>query len=445
MPPLGCQAQVIFFRYQIGARTNNLTAIVLLRPRTPRERPFISGEAVQLLTSATTHLASPLKRRASSSGEPTWTVVDRGTPYSVSIRDQLFTSDRGVEETFDFDSSTRRRILIIDDAVDAIYGPRIRARFSTRGRDAVAITIPGREASKSVEQALYVIQLLDDIKLYRRTEPLIAIGGGAVGDLVGFVASVYRRGVPYLRIPTTLLAMVDAGIGVKTGINTGVGKNRIGTYYAPTSVLVDMSLLHTLPNRQIASGFAEMVKLAVVRDAELFALLEQCALSDFSGQSEKGKRAVEFSIDGMLEELAPNLLERTLERRVDFGHSFSPSLELWAGSELLHGEAVSIDIALSSAIAHCRRLISSDDMFRILRLLQSVGLPVQPSPASTDLLWAALCDTTRHRDGRQRLPLPIQIGAVQFFDDVSFDEIGRALQLLAENFTSMASTENETF
>ncbi|MCC8929063.1 MULTISPECIES: sedoheptulose 7-phosphate cyclase [Nocardiaceae] len=333
-----------------------------------------------------------------------------------------------------------RRLIVIDSNVDRIHGDRIRGYFEHHGVAASFVSMRADETVKEWSSVIRVVDAMNGFGIDRRREPVIAIGGGVLLDVVGFAASVYRRGTPYIRIPTTLIGLVDAGVGVKTGVNYGMGKNRLGTYAPAIATYVDRAFLRTLDDRHLSNGLAEILKMALIKSVDLFELLEtygQRLIDDnFQGTSTEldtaATQVIAESIHLMLEELQPNLWESCLERCVDYGHTFSPTLEMEALPALLHGEAVSIDMALTSALGFLRGSLSSDDLDRILTVMKRLGLPVWNDVLSTEgVLDAALADTVRHRDGRQRLPLPVGIGGHHFANDVTNEEIASALSLLA--------------
>ena len=248
---------------------------------------------------------------------------------------------------------------------------------------------------------------------------LIGIGGGVCLDIVTVAASWIRRGVGHIRVPTTLIGQIDAGIGIKGAVNFGGKKNYLGCFYAPETVLVTPSFLSTLTRNHISEGFAEIIKIALVRDAWLFELVEKLGpellLSKFSECQHGGKEVLWRSILGMLSELEPNIYEdQSYERLVDFGHTFSPGLEAASSFEITHGEAVSVDIAVSTVLSTRIGLLSADLRDRILSLLITLELPVW-----TDLLTAERCehglrDCALHRGGRPNLVLPTAIGQAVF-------------------------------
>ncbi len=197
-----------------------------------------------------------------------------------------------------------------------------------------------------MENYIKLFDELDKFPINRRNEPIIAIGGGVVTDVVGFVSSCYRRGIPHIKIPTTLMGYIDASIGIKTGVNFNGNKNRMGSFEPPQHIVLDKTFLLSLPERHILNGVGEILKIAVIKDKYLFELIEnygiQCIEDKF--QNKKGKEILDISIQDMIKELEPNLYESNLERCVDFGHTFSLALEMNDVNNLLHGEAVTIDI-----------------------------------------------------------------------------------------------------
>ncbi|MET8090843.1 sedoheptulose 7-phosphate cyclase [Micromonospora sp. NPDC005220] len=330
----------------------------------------------------------------------------------------------------------QRRFVVLDRAVDEFYGNSIRAYFEQHHVECRYLVMPGGEQRKVMDSVLAVAEALDDFGIDRRREPVISIGGGVLLDLVGVATALYRRGLPHVRVPTTLISLVDAAIGAKTGVNHGVHKNRLGTFQTPTAVLLDRRFLATLDERHVRNGVAEIVKLAIVRDERLFELLEEdgdrLVEEKLQGRSPAGERVatelVHHSVQGMLAELAPNLWENNLYRLVDFGHSVGPTIEMLAGGDLLHGETVAIDMALFTTVAARRGLIEDKDARRILELLHRFSLPTDHALLDDDVLRRAMADTVRHRDGMQRLPVPVGVGKAAFLNDVTQDELRSALR-----------------
>ncbi|WP_394825689.1 iron-containing alcohol dehydrogenase [Pendulispora albinea] len=333
-----------------------------------------------------------------------------------------------------------RRFIVIDANVHAIYGDALRTYLEHHECEYRLCVLAASEEAKTMESVFTVVNGLDSFGINRRHEPIIAIGGGILLDIVGLAASMYRRSTPYVRIPTSLIGLVDAGVGIKTGVNFEEHKNRLGTYFAPTVALLDRSFLATLDDRHISNGLAEILKIALIKDAKLFHLLEEHAelllAERLTGQTHTGdivaREVFSRAVGGMLEELEPNLWEKQLERVVDYGHSFSPTLEMRALPALLHGEAVTVDMALTTVLAEERGLVSIQDRERIFDLMRRLRLPVWHPLLDAGLLENALRETTRHRDGLQRMPIPVGIGEACFLQDLTVAELTRAAEILRE-------------
>lgn len=330
-----------------------------------------------------------------------------------------------------------RRFVVVDSNVEKHYSAAIREYFAYHNVQVKIVTFPGGEENKTVDHYLSIARELDAFPIHRRDEPIIAIGGGVLTDVVGFVASSYRRSVPHIKVPTTLMGYVDASIGIKTGINFNGNKNRLGAFHPPQIVLLDKAFLKTLPRRHILNGVCEIIKLAVIKDANLFHLLEVYGAQsvDAHFQDEQGDIILDRAIAGMLEELEPNLFEEDLARKVDFGHTFSYGLETRHESHLFHGEAVLLDILVSTLIARARNLLSEEETSRIFRLTDALGFKLDASILDPRLLWHSLKERTYHRNGLQRVPMPRGIGGCVFLNDINADEIESAVKTLEDRNT----------
>ncbi len=326
-----------------------------------------------------------------------------------------------------------RRFVVIDELVYKDWAEQIHAYFKHHDVEVRVLPVTATEKNKSFELFFQIAKELDTFRLDRRMEPIIAIGGGVLTDVVSMVASCYRRGTPCIRVPTTLMGYVDAAIGIKTAVNFNGSKNRIGTFDAPFACVLDRSFLRTLPMRHILNGVGEIAKLALIRDSELFDLLEnegkQAIVDRFQT---RGNEIFRRAIHGMLEELEPNLFEDNLERAVDFGHTFSPMLEMRDIDGLLHGEAVAIDCAFSAVLAQQRGMIPLFTCNRILRTMADLGLPIYHPQLDAELCWQSLEERTAHRAGKQRVPLTSDIGKVTFVHDITRAELERAVHVWQE-------------
>ena len=273
-----------------------------------------------------------------------------------------------------------RVFLITDSRVGQLYAPAVIRSLQQRGFEPVVYTLPAGEGSKSIAQLGEIYDWLLEQHAERR-EAIIALGGGVVGDLAGYVAATYLRGVPLIQVPTSLLAQVDAAIGGKTGINHPRGKNLIGAFYHPQLVLADPAVLLTLPERERCEGWAEVIKYGIILDADLFGRLETSApvLRDFVQPPpallcELIARCIELKVAIVEED------EREQGRRaiLNYGHTFGHALENVAGyGEWLHGEAVSLGMVVAARLALEAGICRMDLVERQERLLISLGLPTR--------------------------------------------------------------------
>jgi len=329
-------------------------------------------------------------------------------------------------------NESNRKVVVIDKTVNEIYGQQLQDYFNTFKIELKLFVIDATEENKDWHHTDQILKFFEDVGVLRR-EPVIVIGGGVLLDLVGFCCSIYRRGIPYVKVPTTLLAIVDASVGVKVAANHFGRRNRIGAYYPPIATLLDKKFIATQDERNIVNGIAEIFKLAVIKDKELFELLETSAEQLITEKFQFGAvpvRVINSAITGMIEELAPNLWEKKLDRCVDFGHSFSPIIEMQNVATLQHGEAVVLDCLLSSCLSHVRGYIDDETLKRIFRTAKSLKLPVwHPDFANMSLLLKSLNDTMKHRNGNQYLPVPIGIGNYKILNNVEYEEINLAAEI----------------
>lgn len=315
----------------------------------------------------------------------------------------------------------RRALVVASPSVWRLYGQRIQDYFAAQAApDAVAFMVLDRsESSKSLDGAVEVCERAAAAGL-RRTSPIVAIGGGVCSDICGLAAALHHRGIPHIKVPTTLVGLIDAGIGTKNAVNHAGRKSALGSFHPPEHSLLDTDFLASLPRRHLANGLAEVIKLAVVSDEALFGLLAEAATplieSGFQAPAAAMSRMIRLSVGGMLAELAQNPFETSVDfrRKVDFGHTFSPHIEVASGHAILHGEAVAMDIALSSQVASELGLLAEADLERILSLIQEVGLGLAWSRLSVEALWATLPDVVEHRNGDLHLVVPCGIGECDY-------------------------------
>jgi 3-dehydroquinate synthase len=332
-------------------------------------------------------------------------------------------------------NESNRKLIVIDKNVYDLYGESLHKYFDTMQLELLLLVLNADEEHKNWENTTTILKFFEDNKILRR-EPVIAIGGGVLLDIVGFAASIYRRGIPYIKVPTTLLAIVDASVGSKVGINHFDRRNRLGAYYPPLATLIDKKFIGTQSEKEIVHGIAEIFKLALIKNKELFDLMEENAEQLINEKFQFGAvpvRVINLAITGMIEELAPNLWEKKLDRCVDFGHSFSPIIEMKNVQTMAHGEAVVLDCLLSSCLAYVRNYIDRPTLKQIFNTAKKLKLNTYHKDfTDINLLMSALNDTMKHRNGNQYLPVPIQIGNYKMLNDVTQEEILRAVSVFEE-------------
>lgn len=272
-----------------------------------------------------------------------------------------------------------RVTIVSDDTVAPLYGARLAASFDKAGIKAATVTVPAGESSKEFASFGRLMNELLDHRPDRRTT-LVALGGGVVGDLTGFAASVLLRGVDFIQVPTTLLAQVDSSVGGKTGINTRHGKNLVGTFYQPRLVVADTTVLDSLPRRELLAGYAEVAKYGLIDDPAFWDWCEANGAAVLAGDAASRTYAIEQSCLSKARIVAADERETTdLRALLNLGHTFGHALEAETGfgPELLHGEAVGAGMAMAFDLSARLGLCPAVDAERVRRHLGAVGLPVR--------------------------------------------------------------------
>ncbi|MEM7576600.1 MAG: 3-dehydroquinate synthase [Planctomycetota bacterium] len=320
-----------------------------------------------------------------------------------------------------------RAALITDEGVEPYHGRAVASAMQAQGLDTTVHVIPVSEKKKTLGtvQSLYTLLLESR---HERGHPVVSLGGGICGDVTGFVAATYLRGVPFVQCPTTLLAMVDASVGGKTGVNMPQGKNLIGSFWQPDLVVADVDVLSTLPERELKCGLAECLKHGVIRDATLFDWIVQhadrIAELDRPTLIELVERNVRIKADVVMAD------EREAGERahLNFGHTFAHAIEATTqfGGKYKHGEAVSLGMVAAATLAAAVGLCDASVPKRIADAVERVGLPNRGTLAPTALLLKAMGHDKKVQSGKIRLVLPTSIGAVTIRDDLGAEQIGTA-------------------
>ena len=305
-----------------------------------------------------------------------------------------------------------RRYVIVTDSHLTRHGESLLAAFRRRGLTADLVSFPAGEGSKSRR----VRDEIEDgiIRLGAgRDTALLALGGGVVGDLVGFVAATFMRGIPYIQVPTTLIGMVDSSIGGKAGINHPAGKNLIGAFHQPSAVYIDVDYLKSLPDRHYASGLAEVIKYGVVADRALFSSLETHLERIQKREPDLMSRVIEACCRIKAKVVMEDPNESNRRKILNYGHTVGHAIETLSGFRLAHGEAVSIGMVAEARVAVRLGMLSLEAAERIAGLCERTGLPTAVPPALTP---AAILEVARHdkknRQGRIAYALPIRIGGM---------------------------------
>lgn len=308
-----------------------------------------------------------------------------------------------------------RCALVTNPTVGALYADTVIRSAAAAGFEPVRIDVPDGEEHKNLASLARIYDGLVDAAL-ERNSPLLALGGGVVGDLAGFAAATYLRGIPYLQLPTTLLAQVDSSVGGKTGIDHPRGKNLIGAFYQPRAVLIDLATLRTLPRRQLLAGFAEVVKYGAILDAELFAFLEQELAQVLALDTAVLQHVVRRCC-----ELKAQVVERdereSGERAVlNFGHTIGHALESVTGyTRFLHGEAVAIGMVAEARVSAALGLCRPEVVERLRALLERAGLPVElPADIDREKLAGAIELDKKVRGGKVKFVALEALGRTRF-------------------------------
>lgn len=360
-------------------------------------------------------------------GEVVTTSSRRERTYSIHVT---------LDEDTAIDALTRavgcRHVSIITDhVVNELHATRIKAALASRGVPVRSMAIPAGEQSKALQTAYQLFDWLARSDAGRR-DVLVAIGGGVVIDTVGWVASAYMRGVPYINVPTTLLAQVDAAIGGKVAVDHQIAKNLIGSFYEPEAVVSCVGYLATLDTRQVRAGLAEVIKEAIIASPQLFSFIERDLESLLALDPASLRSLVHAASAIKCVLVGRDPYENDLRRTLNFGHTVGHAVETATGhGPVLHGEAVAYGMAVAVRIARARGVLGEPTASRITRLLAAAGLPVSPEQLALEPSEDDVIEATRKirqvRAGSLRFVLPTGLGSALIADDVTEGEICAAL------------------
>jgi 3-dehydroquinate synthase len=363
------------------------------------------------------------------------TIIDvklPGRSYPIVVGERLIAAaGRGIAAKF----PGARCAVVTDQNVAPLYLPPLKASLEENEIFLGDAVVAAGETSKSFPVLAKVCETLLQLGV-ERGDCVVALGGGVVGDLAGFAASILRRGVRFVQVPTTLLAQVDSSIGGKTGIDTPQGKNLVGTFHQPSLVLADIGTLSTLPEREFRAGYAEVMKYGLLGNAPFFAWLEEHWPKVFSGEGEARRKAIETSIRAKAAVVEADEREESGTRALlNLGHTFGHALEAFAGysDRLLHGEAIAIGMRLAFTYSTELGLCPAEDAARVERHLAAVGLPskiagIPGKSPSTGQLLRLMAQDKKVTGGKLALVLTRGIGQAFVERDVALDRLQAFLE-----------------
>lgn len=346
---------------------------------------------------------------------------DRSYPIEIglSLWDRL---SEGIERLF----HPRRVVVVSDDKVGPVYEPFLVKAFEVRSWKTSFHHMPAGEQHKNLATVQGLYSEILDAGCDRKT-PVVALGGGVPGDTAGFVAATLLRGLPFIQVPTTLLAMVDSSVGGKTGVDMPQGKNLVGAFHQPSLVVISVDTLKSLPIREFKAGMAEVIKYGVIWDPNLFSELEAWAETLLAGDVEGMISVIRRCCEIKAEVVSRDERENGLREILNFGHTVGHAIETQAGyGEFLHGEAVATGMVIETAIAEQRGMVSGSVRGRLTALLQRAGLPLTPPACDLGRIWNLMGSDKKARVGNIRIVLPVAMGRVQTVDDITREEFEAA-------------------
>jgi 3-dehydroquinate synthase len=336
-------------------------------------------------------------------------------PYRVVVGSALLTQ---AEARIRAVSKASRCALVTDSIVGPLYADSVRRALEEAGFEVVIITVPSGESSKSLTQVAFVCDAMIEAGL-DRSALLVALGGGVIGDLAGFVAAIYYRGIPFVQIPTTIVAQVDSSIGGKTGVNAAGGKNLLGAFHQPILVLADVSTLKTLPAREFNEGFAEVIKHAAIRDPGMLDHLDDLHLLIARNVAIKAAIVTEDEFE-----------TKGVRALLNFGHTIGHGVEAAAGyGRFLHGEAISLGLVAACRLSVQKAGLPSADADRLISMLERYRLPLQlPADISTDDILQALRKDKKFHAGAVRFVLLRSLGEAYVSNEVTEADLVNAIE-----------------
>jgi len=380
---------------------------------------------------------------------PKWETYDGRVRQRIWQHTDLFAKGNFIlKDTMEL--TTGRLIIMVDATVWDLYGDKMRAWADSVSLTLEPVVARANEDHKTLETFTFMLDELKRVDPLRRSEPILAVGGGVLTDTAGFACACWRRGIPWCRMPTTLLGIVDASVGIKVAINYH-RKNGVGHFFSPLHTFVDSSFLGTVSLPDIRSGVGEIMKAALIHDKRLYDLIDahgERLIEERFMHSAEAAQVIKLSIDAMLECIGPDLWEEALLRPMDFGHTFSRTLEADERFYLRHGEAVAIDCIMNALIAEQKGFLPTEQADALLDLYARLGLPCSIAGVTAETYKKARDEIIVHRDGLLRAPIPAPVGQCEYIDDMSDDEVERAfarLQIFMDSHPETSWNPSKSF
>ena len=333
--------------------------------------------------------------------------------YPIKIGENLL-----VESTLGAIIKGRQVLVVTNQSIAPLYLDVVIR--SLQKFDVAVVILPDGESYKRVD-TLDIIFAEALANKFSRSATMLALGGGVVGDMVGFAAATYQRGIDFIQIPTTLLSQVDSSVGGKTGVNHRLGKNMIGAFHQPIAVFADTGLLKTLPSREMTAGLAEVIKYGLLGDVVFLRWIEANLNKLIGKDAEALAEAIEHSCQMKADIVALDERESGVRALLNFGHTFGHAIETHLGySEWLHGEAVSVGMVMATRLSHAMGMISNTDVDRVISICEKAALPVRPPKGMTSSSFLKhMAVDKKNEDGRLRLVLLRSLGEAYVEDTVS--------------------------
>ena len=333
--------------------------------------------------------------------------------YSIIFGNELFPQ---IAEDLRSEPIGSRYAIVTDSNVRELYAEPLEDTLRDRGLEVQTFSFVAGEKNKTIDSCMKVMGEMSHLK-YGRDSAILALGGGVVGDMAGFMAAIFNRGIPYVQIPTTVLAQADSSVGGKTAVDTEYGKNLVGAFKQPERVYVDVATLKTLSERNYRTGLAETIKHGIIQDADFFRYLSKNIplILERSPESSLYIAKNNCRIKGNVVEADPH--EKRLRRILNYGHTAGHAIEKLSDFELTHGEAISIGMMVAGRVSRQLGYFSSKDLWLQERLLAAVGLPVTiPSVINDEVIIDATSTDKKAKSGQVRYALPVAIGQMHDFN-----------------------------